>query len=691
MKTFTKSMLAVVALGAAITASAQTFQQLEQAQNEELFMPLHRGIVSWADVNGDGRLDLVYGGQYRPDNDRDGSGDVTYETDENGEYVLDEAENKILKSKTKWAVEWSDAPGNFFSLSWACTANIFYNNGGGQYTREVGSSWHHWGEGTRLSTEAHGLLPTTYGGYYFFDANNDGRLDVIVTGRNEWGWNYANIDPNFLDGYHALQIQNQEGIFELQATQFPFGNNEAYSLGAFANSNVAFGDYDHDGMTDVLIQCYKRWRDEDEEKGQRHVGLYHNNGNGSFTEVRVFKPLPYDINPQPANVFEIDESTLDQDEPLQVATMVARPTSHGAANFGDLDGDGWLDIVINGYCDNGLTFTVYRNLKDGTFEEVDMRGRVNDGRDDPVAVYESDVNFADMNNDGWLDIVVFGTQNGDMPKVGDIYFNTGDGEFHFTRSSVEGGNGLFGSSDAYIQLADVNNDALVDVLAWGWTNVDDRSWGCRMFTQNTDGTFTLDTDFGDLNSGHLTIGDVNGDGMLDVCGDRWFAFDIWQNVLEDEVEAVLEPTDVKAAQDENGRLVISWAGQAPEYGYNLYIRNKLTGWTSMLIPADLQSGALRAVNNLNVALRSETYDAMSYTLSVPDGDYEVGVQAIRSDRRTSTFTTAEVAISSGIQQVTNVGVAGTQVYDLNGRQVSGAQPRGLYIVRQGQQVRKMVR
>ncbi|MBO7140988.1 MAG: VCBS repeat-containing protein [Prevotella sp.] len=641
-----KTMLVGLALSAAMTANAQTFQKLEQTQNEELFMPLHRGIVSWADVNNDGRLDLVYGGQFRPDNDRDGSGDVTYETDENGEYVLDEQDNKILKEHTKWAVEWSDAPGNFFSLTWSCTANIFLNEGDGKYTREVGSSWFHWGEGTRLSTEARGLIPTTYGGYYFFDANNDGRLDAIITGRNEWGWNYANIDPNYPDGndaYHALQIQNANGIFELQPTQFPFGNNEQYSLGAFANANVVFGDYDHDGLTDVLIQCYKHWKDEDEVRGSRHVGLYRNNGDGTFTEAKVFNPLPYETNPQPSNLFDIDESTLELDEPLMAPTKVARPTSHGASNFGDLNGDGWLDIVIIGYCDDGPTFTVYKNNQDGTFDEVDMRGHINDGTADPVPSWESEVRMADMNNDGWLDIVAYGTQAGEgMPKVGDVYFNTGDGDFNFTRSSVEGGNGLYGASDPYVQLADANYDGLVDVLSWGWTNINDMGWGCRLCTQNPDGTFALDTNFGDLNSGHLTFGDVNGDGTLDVCGDYWFAFDIYLNENTEIAENPEAPTDVEAVY-EDGKLTVKWAGAAPEYGYNVFVKNTATGWTSMLLPANIESGApmvLRA--DQNTLLRSEEYDAMSYTLSVPAGKYLVGVQAVKSDWTTSTFTTTSV-------------------------------------------------
>ena len=694
MKTFTKSMLVVAALTAGMTASAQSFQKVDQQQNEELFMPLHRGIVTWADLNGDGRLDLVYGGQYRPDNDTDGSGDVTYETDADGNYVLDENEQKILKSKTKWAVEWSDAPGNFFSLSWACTANIFFNNGGGQYTREVGSSWHHWGEGKRLSTEAHGLMPTTWGGYYFFDANNDGRLDVIITGRNEWGWNFSNIDPGYVDGdaYHALQIQNADGIFEVQPTQFPFGNNEQYSLGSFANSNVVFGDYDHDGLTDVLIQCYKHWKDEDETRGTRHVGLYRNNGDGTFTEVKVFNPLPQDINPQPSNIFEIDESTLDQDVPTMVATKMARPTSHGASCFGDLNGDGWLDIVIAGYSDDGPTFTVYKNNQDGTFQEVDMRGHINDGREDPVPTWESDVTFADMNNDGWLDIVVSGTQAGEgMPKVGDVYFNTGDGEFNFTRSSVEGGNGLYGASDCYVQLADANYDGLVDVLSWGWTNVNDLGWGCRLCTQNPDGTFSLDTNFGDLNSGHFTFGDVNGDGTLDVCGDYWFAFDIWENLLTEVPEQPEQPTDV-SADYADGKLTVKWAGAAPEYGYNVYVKNTDTGWTSAIIPANLETGALSVSRNiLGLALRSEAYDDMSYTLSLPAGNYEVGVQAINNSWDASAFATATVNATDGIRQTTAATAAGTQVFDLNGRQVSNAQQRGLYIVRQGQKVSKQIR
>ena len=691
MNTFLKSMLVVVALGATMTASAQTFQKVEQTQNEELFMPLHRGIVSWADINGDGRLDLVYGGQYRPDSPVDG--DVTFEVDGEGNRVQDENGNDIMTGHNKWAVEWSDAPGNFFSLSWACTANIFLNNGGGEYTREVGSSWHHWGEGTRLSTEAHGLLPTTWGGYYFFDANNDGRIDAIITGRNEWGWNFANIDPNYVDGdaYHALQLQNAEGIFELQATQFPFGNNEQYSLGAFANANVVFGDYDHDGLTDVLIQCYKHWKDEDEVRGTRHVGLYRNFG-GSFMEVFVFNALPIEINPQPANLFDIDESTLDQEVPDMVPTKKARPTSHGGSTFGDFNGDGWLDIVIVGYCDDGPTFTIYKNNQDGTFDEVDMRGHINDGTADPVATWESDVRVADMNNDGWYDIVTYGTQAGEgMPKVGDVYFNTGDGEFNFTRSSVEGGNGLYGASDANIQLADLNYDGLVDVLSWGWTNVGDLGWGCRLCTQNPDGTFSLDTNFGDLNSGHFTFGDVNGDGSLDICGDYWFAFDIYENVNTDAGETPETPTDVTGVYAD-GKLTVKWVGASPEYGYHVCVKNADTGWTAMLIPANIETGAPMLLRPDQAALlRSEIYDDMSYTLNVPAGNYVVGVQAVNNSWNASPFATATVGDVEGITSAKAGSSATTEVYDTGGRRVSNTQAHGIYLQRQGQKVTKVIR
>lgn len=687
------TFIIAMALGTTLSAQAQSFKQVEQEKNQEKFMPLHRGIVSFADVDGDGRLDVVYGGQYRPDNGTDGSGDVTFETDADGNIVTDADGSNIVKSHTKWAVQGDpENPNSWFSLSWACTANIFYNQGGGNYTHEVASSWHHWGEGSRTSTEARGLLPTTWGGYHFFDANNDGRLDAYIYGQDEWGWKFSEYSGQKIgddNQYVAFQLQNTDGLFELQPNTFPKGWNEnTNSLGNRANSSVAFGDYDHDGFTDVLIQCYHKWMEEEEECGERLVGLYHNNGDGTFQQVNVFKPIPFAENLKPADLFEANLESGDM-----VPTMKAKPMSHGAIAFGDLNGDGWLDIISTGWSndDEALSFYIYQNMQDGTFQELDLSGK------SFLPVYESEIQVADINNDGWLDIVVFGTQNGEgMPKVGDVYLNDGDGEFNFTRSSVEQGNGLFGASAAYAKLVDINHDGLTDVFSYGWSDVDGRGWGARIHTQNTDGTFTLDTDFGDPNTAYLALGDVNDDGALDVSGDYWFDFGIWESQFTDDIEAPEAPTGVKAEQKEDGRLTISWTGDElnPGYAYNLYIKNKVTGAISQLIPASIETGALRTTQDLGVALRSDDPSAMSYTLSAPDGDYEVGVQTMKNDWTTSAFTKAEVTIASGIQSTKAIPTTVTRIYNANGRYM-GSNPanlgRGLFIIEKGGSFTKVIK
>lgn len=681
-------MLVMLALSAGMTASAQVFQKLAQTQNEELFMPLHRGGIAVADINNDGKMDLIYGGQYRPDND------VEYETDENNERITDENGSYVVKSHSKWAVQGnSDDPNSWYSLGWACTGNVFLGMGNGEYERHVTSSWHEWGEGERIGMGAFGLIPTTFGTYHFFDMNNDGRLDVYVNGRNEWGWAYAGkIGPNSAtegeNWYVALQKQNEDGTFTLLPNDFPAGKNEWYSFAAGCNHNVVFGDYDHDGYTDILVQTYHKWVDEDENRGERLVALYHNNGDYTFTLKNVFNPLPQDINPQPAGIFEIDEATLGDDEPSYLPTMKARPTSHGSTNFGDLDGDGWLDIIVAGYCDNGLTFTIYKNNQDGTFQEIDL----SDKNFNPL--YECDVTVADVNNDGWVDIIAFGTP-GEGPKSGDVYLNNGDGEFNFTRMSVEEGNGLAGASDAKTFVVDLNHDGLVDMISWGWTNVDDMQWGTRIFYQNPDQSFSLAQNLGNIwgDAGDFGLMDVNGDGALDILGDYWFGFDVYLGEETEGIMAPEAPTGVTAAFAD-GKLTVSWAGAAPEYGYNLYVKNMATGWTSMLIPANTETGMLMCTENINVALRSSEYDAMSYTLTVPAGNYEVGVQSIAPDWNVSEFVKTTVNATDGIQGTKALSGLSTSVYDANGRFVGNSTANlrhGVYVVKQGQKTSKIVK
>lgn len=101
-----------------------------------------------------------------------------------------------------------------------------------------------------------------------------------------------------------------------------------------------------------------------------------------------------------------------------------------------------------------------------------------------------------------------------------------------------------------------------------------------------------------------------------------------------------------------------------------------------------------AVDRRQVLLRSDNPAEMAYTISVPDGDYEVGVQTVKNDWTASEFTKAEISISSGIQSAQAVKDETTTVYDVNGVYMGNTTEglgRGIYIVKQGNKTTKVVK
>ena len=172
------------------------------------------------------------------------------------------------------------------------------------------------------------------------------------------------------------------------------------------------GDYNNDGRPDLLVTCFGG------------VVLYRNNGDGTFTDVTRSAGLGGD---------------------KQWAT--------GAA-FGDYDGDGWVDLFVSHYVDfhlddmaafgssdscnymgiqvqcgprglKGAPDSLYHNNRDGTFTDVSKKAGV---ADDELR-YGLTAIWSDFNNDGKLDLLV--TNDGE-PNY--LYQGDGTGKF------VEAGN-----------------------------------------------------------------------------------------------------------------------------------------------------------------------------------------------------------------------------------------------------------
>ena len=182
----------------------------------------------------------------------------------------------------------------------------------------------------------------------FVDIDNDGLLDLFIGNENA---------PN------QLFRNKGDGTFENISAR------AGVDTTIFTKAVVA-ADYDNDGYVDFYLSNF-----------QGNNLLYHNNRNGTFTEVGK-------------------------------QAGVQAPWRSFAAWFFDYDNDGWPDIFVNSYYFSleetmksylglphaGETTKLFRNQHDGTFRDVSAEVGL-DRVWMPMAA-----NFGDVNNDGWLDM-----------------------------------------------------------------------------------------------------------------------------------------------------------------------------------------------------------------------------------------------------------------------------------------------
>lgn len=556
-------------------------------------------------------------------------------------------------------------------MSWQVQGYLWQNLGGGAF-KGINSNIYtenHYTDTTKTTLAipagmdangnflAYGLPPSIRNMGRFIDYNNDGNLDFFITGSSDNDYQVTGQPDNA----YALLYRNTGAANNYQYvladnTTFSAGGNEHDGNNAENNNSVAFADYDKDGYVDILQQSYHKWFEGDQQFGEREVALFHNNGDGTFTRMNIFNPIPYDKNPHfDGGIFDTDPVTFEN-----VAKKNILPMSHGAVAFGDLNNDGYPDIIATGYCNGtngGPTFVMYKNNGDGTFDEVDLSNEPFRG------VNESDLVLADMNNDGWLDIVSFGTGNFDG-KAGDIYYNNGSNKpFDFTLSKYDQ-SGLYGFSEANTGIFDINHDGLLDIVAHGWTN-STGSWGTHVFLQNNDHTFTHNSELLDTsNSGGWSFGDFEGKNQMDIVMTGYLNYPdgssncntlLYKN-LNDGNTAPTAPSNVIATTEGQGKIKVTWDAANDDQcdqvslGYNVYVKNETTGETSMLIPADIQTGKIKSYAQMQCAIISD--NLYSYEVKVPaNGNYTVGVQAIDPSFVGGPFATAQVQVTTSVKKV----------------------------------------
>jgi len=268
------------------------------------------------------------------------------------------------------------------------------------------------------------------GGVGILDYDNDGKLDLFFTN----GAELPSLRKTSSIFYNALMRNRGDGLFEDRTREARLeGADLGYSFG------VAVGDYDNDGRSDLFIA------------GAGRNALYHNNGNGSFSDVTARSGLA--------------------DKPDFVLSV-------GAAWF-DMDNDGLLDLIVSNYTNwtpasdtrcatpakeeifcNPTTYSsvpnlLYRNLGGGKFENVTLKsGFTAPGKGMGISI-------ADYNGDGFQDVFIANDTERNL-----LFMNQGDGTFReegLKLGVAYNDNGVAVSgmgSDA----KDVDNDGFVDIF-----------------------------------------------------------------------------------------------------------------------------------------------------------------------------------------------------------------------------------
>ncbi len=225
-------------------------------------------------------------------------------------------------------------------------------------------------------------------------------------------------------------------------------------------AGCAFLDYDNDGWQDILLVNSMNWP---EHKGQKSFpALYHNNRNGTFTDVTKEAGLAVEMYGLGCAVADFDnDGNVDiyitclganhlfrnlgggKFQDVSAKAGVDDPGFSTSALWFDYDKDGKLDLFVCNYVDwsvekdlyctldgknksyctpesyKGHSATLYHNKGDGTFENVTQRA----GLYDPTCK-SLGVAMIDFDNDGWMDLFV---ANDTQPNR--LYRNNGDGTF----------------------------------------------------------------------------------------------------------------------------------------------------------------------------------------------------------------------------------------------------------------------
>jgi hypothetical protein len=387
------------------------------------FPPIYRGCFDWGDYNNDGLLDILMTGSE--------NGKI-YKNQNNDSFV--EISQKLPKLKNSSA-NWGDFNNDNF-LDFAIAGVL--ENDSTLITKVF--------QNVRNDSFVELLyeFPGIQNGFVkWFDKNNDGKLELLISGENTEQKPLTKIYTNFDSGLIAEVPSNLENV---------------------KNSNGSFADYNKDGFLDLILTG---------NNGIDRRTMIYKNENGNFAEI-------------PSSITDVE---------------------FGSVDWGDYDNDGKLDIEITGakdsitirYSSGGGTLDVSfsKAVFTGVFkQEIEDSFRLSIGFDKPESYAISCLDWGDYDNDGYIDIAIAG-----VPRLSYVSIGIGGGIVPVTFPStvkILKNNGNYSFSNQFFDIPAPLNNTLNNYTS-----------------EEIDHAFS--TSF-------IAFGDYNADGKLDLIreGSKWY-------------------------------------------------------------------------------------------------------------------------------------------------------------------------
>lgn len=261
-------------------------------------------------------------------------------------------------------------------------AKLYKNDGTGEFT-EI------------LSTP---FSPVVFSNVAVGDVDNDGDIDIVISGRN-------------LDNDSSTKLYLNDGL-----GNYTF---EASSLFPVQNGTIEFADVDNDSDLDIFVAGYSAvWPIPSSYVAK----IYINDGAGNFDEV--------------------------------IDTPLEEGASRGDAKFADMDLDGDVDLIVSGF--NGTTrYTkLYENSGSGNFSELTEV--------DFPQLGSSSILFSDLDGDNAPDILMTGVSYPLIEIETVLFKNDGTGNFSLIESTP-----FDNVTNGSISATDIDGDSDLDIFMTG--------------------------------------------------------------------------------------------------------------------------------------------------------------------------------------------------------------------------------